>query len=596
MEDESEGWEIQEYSPSGGDGKIMTTRTRMIRGGLRIGKTIIVTGVVLSSAPFVLPPLIVVSAVGLACSVPFGVFVASYACTEKLMSKLLPMPRPPPPLPLMLDYKGFSQEDEVSYFDPGSERDIYKDEVEEEEDQLMGETEADLESRIPLRMSEDLENGGVDMEKEEERLIQDTKATVEMRIALPVGEEREAVPEVEYYDGKAREEERKVEEGYEEDDEDLTQVGEQLPAITANEISVSEIHPLVEILRQERPVDNVKVDDPNLAQKTHEDVVCEVVEVEGPYGLTIGAIEQTTVGKKAGDADQGEQSTIDIEGSFEDKRYAGEAKKDNGGQFTAKRRTIKVDNVHNIGVEGRADMSGTLETAVYTPSEQITRKPECELAKTKDKKAEQNINITPINVEVVGGTQYPKKQNSVDQHVEPDAINTTKRKKKSKKKKPASGETATEGATLFHPEQKEGAISTTAHARCISDQSRFNMVDDKNKPGEEVRSSKKAAGIVHQNEPGTTSRTPSGRSLRASPKKALFSEEKIWDNIEALRTIVGYKVARHGTCMEELKALYIFTGVEPPMSFNSSADVRDSPDLVEVNDMLRILMAIVGVK
>ena len=69
-----------------------------------------------------------------------------------------------------------------------------------------------------------------------------------------------------------------------------------------------------------------------------------------------------------------------------------------------------------------------------------------------------------------------------------------------------------------------------------------------------------------------------------------LNEEKIREQIDALRTIVGYNVAPHEILVEELKALYIFTGVEPPASFKSLSD------LVEVNDKLQVLMSIVGVK
>lgn len=57
-----------------------------------------------------------------------------------------------------------------------------------------------------------------------------------------------------------------------------------------------------------------------------------------------------------------------------------------------------------------------------------------------------------------------------------------------------------------------------------------------------------------------------------------------------MRVIVGYKGARSTSFIEELKALYIFTGVELPASF------MDTSDLVEVNDKLRFLMSVVGVK
>lgn len=73
-------------------------------------------------------------------------------------------------------------------------------------------------------------------------------------------------------------------------------------------------------------------------------------------------------------------------------------------------------------------------------------------------------------------------------------------------------------------------------------------------------------------------------------KQEYPSEEKILEKIEAMRAIVGYKAARQATCLEELKALYIFTGVEPP------ASIKDSTDIAEVNDKLRFLMSIVGVE
>lgn len=70
----------------------------------------------------------------------------------------------------------------------------------------------------------------------------------------------------------------------------------------------------------------------------------------------------------------------------------------------------------------------------------------------------------------------------------------------------------------------------------------------------------------------------------------LYSEEKIWEQIDAMRRIIGYKAVPQGTCIEELKAMYLFTGVEPPALF------KDPSDLVEVNEKLRFLMSIVGVK
>ncbi|KAI6695502.1 hypothetical protein NL676_023212 [Syzygium grande] len=70
----------------------------------------------------------------------------------------------------------------------------------------------------------------------------------------------------------------------------------------------------------------------------------------------------------------------------------------------------------------------------------------------------------------------------------------------------------------------------------------------------------------------------------------IYAEEKIWQQIKVMRKIVGYKAKLQALCIEELKALYIFTGVEPAASF------KDTLDLVEVSNKLQFLMSVVGVK
>ncbi|XP_071716556.1 uncharacterized protein [Rutidosis leptorrhynchoides] len=73
-------------------------------------------------------------------------------------------------------------------------------------------------------------------------------------------------------------------------------------------------------------------------------------------------------------------------------------------------------------------------------------------------------------------------------------------------------------------------------------------------------------------------------------KEDILDDGKIWEKIGAMRAIVGYNVPKQPTCIEELKALYVFTGVEPPVSFNGDSG------LDEVNEKLKFLMSIVGVK
>lgn len=72
----------------------------------------------------------------------------------------------------------------------------------------------------------------------------------------------------------------------------------------------------------------------------------------------------------------------------------------------------------------------------------------------------------------------------------------------------------------------------------------------------------------------------------------LYSEEQIWAKMEALRKIVGYSVARSTTCSEELKALYMFTGVELP----TSVFVKEDQDIAQVSERLFFLMSVIGIK
>lgn len=57
---------------------------------ISVGKKVLTAGVVVSSAPLFVPPLIVASTIAFFSSVPFCLFLANYACTQKLMSSLLP--------------------------------------------------------------------------------------------------------------------------------------------------------------------------------------------------------------------------------------------------------------------------------------------------------------------------------------------------------------------------------------------------------------------------------------------------------------------------------------------------------------------------
>ncbi|KAL0824916.1 hypothetical protein Bca101_048593 [Brassica carinata] len=90
----------------------------------------------------------------------------------------------------------------------------------------------------------------------------------------------------------------------------------------------------------------------------------------------------------------------------------------------------------------------------------------------------------------------------------------------------------------------------------------------------------------------TTTEASTGKEEETSSNE-VYSEEKIWEKMEVLRKVVGYSVARSATYAEELKALYVFTGVvEPPQS---SLMNQDSHDIANVCVRLRFLMSVIGI-
>ncbi|XWS57324.1 hypothetical protein CRYUN_Cryun09bG0164200 [Craigia yunnanensis] len=175
MDDSESEWEIQESSrTNSGDGKLDWM--------LRLGRKILVTGIVISSAPLVLPPLIAISAIGFVCSVPCGIFLVSYACTETVMSRLLPMPSPA--APLLLEYRKASKAEEEANGDEnqGGQNEVIKGgiSIEREEEELKEDTIEEVEMRIELVDKEDgeLDKGNILQEesKAEQPIIEEIRS------------------------------------------------------------------------------------------------------------------------------------------------------------------------------------------------------------------------------------------------------------------------------------------------------------------------------------------------------------------------------------------------------------------------------------
>lgn len=275
MEDPSEEWKIKEYSSEAICGKV----SWMLNKGLLLGKKILIAGIVVSSTPLVLPSLLAISAIGLAVSVPSGLILASYACSEKLMRKLFPGTAAPP---LLLDFGLVSNDEEIC-------RD------EEKEEGVVG------------------FGGEVDMVEGEEDRMEETERLGEMSIEVVEKEiedntDGKATAGADYGQGRAKKDKKEFvedvdtveEDGYEEDVGEYEDEEEEKPLEERIEVK----HGLKE--EKEEPEIEGKTDE-QLLQERHGLVVViegdegsgnKVGEVETPFQGTTAALEGLGCPKK----------------------------------------------------------------------------------------------------------------------------------------------------------------------------------------------------------------------------------------------------------------------------------------------------------
>ncbi|KAK1570626.1 hypothetical protein Q3G72_004768 [Acer saccharum] len=487
-------WIIEECSSKENSGKFRW----ILNKGLTVGKKMLLIGFVISSAPIILPPLAVVSIIGFSCSVPYGLFLASYACTNKLMSKLLPESLPPHPY--LLEYGTVSSTDE---------------QVENENDEYGGE-------------EEDLGvYGDINRDKEEQGTWEeDTSKNVEMRIELVendqgdewmvlVGngygknfhnDEQELVDDVNEI-VKDNEYEEDVGEYVGEDEEETTRIshieemGMGMPFEARNYFAN---------VRIECRIDENENDETSKERYAqYVDVIPKEMEPKPVFGDLLALKESDQVleadkssGEMSGTTDFGFAENVDVV-------------------------PMEIQPKPEVGVSGAeistGEMSGITDVGSNLAEEQ---KPvACNPSMSQGGRANDNItNVVQQNIRLI------RKKEIV-------------------------------------------LISSNADARKIADETGFDSFDNKN-----VAVQPYSYEGEHDNNDTVIS---SQKDVGMASNKA---EEKIWEKIEAMRTIVGYKAARQATCLEELKALYFFTGVEPPASFKDPCTD------------LRFLMSIVGVK
>ncbi|OWM72337.1 hypothetical protein CDL15_Pgr018222 [Punica granatum] len=467
MGEPSVDWEMQEHCPYEQDsGKV----SWILKKGLVLGKNILVTGVVVSSAPIVLPLLLGISAFGFAVSVPSGLFLASYACSEKLMSKLLPGPSPST---FPLDCGGATYNEEVEEYGVGFK-------------------------------------GDFDMEEEEVEQFEDTRG-VAMRLELPVEDVGRRFEKV----------------GSDLVTRDLSEIVEEDAQQNAGGLIDDQVQPLIEGHAGGR---RDKIQD------------LPVNEMKGIV-LTVEADDRTTLEDKGTSFEVREVVVMESAG----------AENIEEGKL-AKETTGLIEKLRDEGRDDRREQHEVIDETALEEHE------------TETGKNAEDVG-TQVEAKDAGrkGKKKGKKKGKVE---EKSAMELPKQNEKNNESKSSVGDT-----TEVEKPMKDAARSdlrTSEDSRLWTGKGQHS--------GRVVNGSEKSSGI----HPVKGTNLPS--------QERTDGNEKIWKQIEALWVMVGYKATQQATCLEELKALYLFTGVEPPESF------KDISDQDELNDKLRFLMSIVGVK
>ncbi|KAL3523406.1 hypothetical protein ACH5RR_016240 [Cinchona calisaya] len=514
MEDPGEEWDVEEYYTDSGGEECKSKVRWILNKGLQLGKTVVIAGFVMSSAPLVLPPLVVVSALGFAVSVPFGVVFASYACTEKLMSKLLPIPASSP----MLEY----------------DTRLIKDGEEEEEGQSAFAGEFVLEERVKEQMGDTKE------EVDQENVYKD-ETFKEKGYEEDVGE---------YLEG-----------------EDEGSLGGTNIKIESAEKAVDR-EPLVEESKNERPLPGVKrvVVVMGREKKNANDVTKtdELVLVARGVRSDSRDVEKVTRNEE----DKVLEGTTGLLEKIRDKGKVGESAKKN-----KKKNKHRVTKFHGVAVN-KEDKHG-----------QHTKEMDENLNKELGKKGDETIREAKTGKMKVTSKHLMKEDVGIDdknnvlasdksvgyQSTLTNGNHAAKKCKITDMEKPVAVEQGCRVDSVVSDEKDVDSIGSDAERRETASCNPENQVQP---------------GVPQSKDDGIMSK----EDILVSSNENSLGEQKIWEQINALRTIVGYKAAPRSSYIEELKALYIFTGVEPPSSFDKSFDLK------EAEDKLHFLMSIVGVK
>ncbi|PIN03399.1 hypothetical protein CDL12_24074 [Handroanthus impetiginosus] len=609
MEDQSLEGEMMNYSPPLEDGEAEKSNLGMLLNtGLRLGKNLVITGVVISSVPLVLPPLAVISALGLAFSVSFGVVFASYACTQKLMSKLLPSPAPP----------------SMSVSPYGDEEQVVANAVEKEEQEQREATKYGIEMRIEMVDNDDVnlkqslpstdERGYSDVgecskDKDDELFVNNVKVD---RLNEEARKQRSLEPtkDIEKPCLSAVGADRGTG-GNASATEDHAVV---LPELKNAEDRKSEGHgdtsSSVEDVKLTVPILQVQSD--NLETEEREQNVTNKHEMENfseedknkELEKTFNRIEGTEMDKKHKTLSKGMNSSKEIEGlgenrtstaqRFRDKRKepAGEKRSERLlGKETDLPEETKSSSDSNLNlcpdVESKFGSGEELRAEVVV---QETSADQLDNSVSGEKGQAGELECTTLRSEYLDNKEILGESNH-NVSLNDDVGNMDRSLQKEHKpvalEELQTGQSETAGGIDIPIEECPMMVYSEPgendnESRMIADDGEYSfeagVLEDmpESKLDEEIPELKDADNAC--------------KAFNEHSDEGVFCDEKIWEKMDAVRVIVGFKAPRHSSYFEELKALYLFTGIEPPSSF------MDPSDLGEFYNKLHFLMSVIGLK
>ncbi|KAI3470335.1 hypothetical protein Pfo_026998 [Paulownia fortunei] len=631
MENRTVEWEILNYSPplEDGDTDEKNKLGWILNTGLSLGKKLVITGVVISSVPLVLPPLVVISALGCAFSVPFGVLFASYACTEKLMSKLLPSPAQS----RMLDYETYEEEEQVVAFEKEEEEqwDAIEDGIEIRIELVDGDVRNEQES---LANRDKFKVG--DLEEKDDEFLNNVK------VGGLNNEDRE---------------QRSLEQS--EDEKPSFNVVGADTEIGGNATKTDDYAVVAPELGN---AGDKKSEVQNNVGSSGKDVTLEAqtdkfMENEGEKNVRDRKervkfsedknekVEKTVTVVKGTEKDKKRQTVSKGKSSSKETERRGKRKTLMALKFPGKRKEPEGDKKHEK-LSGKE--KGIPEETETSSENKLSFSPVVEGKFDLEEKQCPEVVVQERSTDKLGSVSSEKEQAGEQECIilGSENLDTKQVSVKSKRNVLLNDDVGNIDSSLER-EQKPVGLKEMWKGQIVKDDAVCNAcceMNDETNMGTGVLASETAEDVF-ANERGIDEKIEqrtmtiysdpgenyiqSGTiaddgecsleiaSLTSVPElkhdeeipelkeekdacavdsglhsdEGSFLDEKIWKKIDAIRVIVGFKAPRRPSYFEELKALYLFTGIEPPSS--SSMDPSDS---TEFYNKLCFLMSVIGLK